>query len=71
MSAMVTEVESRMLALEELTPEQKERLRAAAVRILIDYLLEQAALNRQHETQTEADSELVAEPQTVQSRLEM
>jgi hypothetical protein len=40
----------------------------AAVRILIDYLLEQGALNDHSETQTEADSELVAEPQTVQLR---
>jgi hypothetical protein len=67
---MVTEVESSTVALEDLTPEQRERLRAA-VRILIDYLLETAVLNGQDETQTEAASEPVTEPQTVQSRLEM
>jgi hypothetical protein len=60
----MAEVESGVVALEELTPKDRERLRAA-VRILIDYLLEQAALNDHSETQAEADSELVAEPQTV------
>jgi hypothetical protein len=43
----------------------------AAVWILIDYLLEQAALNAHHKTQPEADSEPAAEPQTVQLHMEM
>ncbi len=38
----------------------------AAVRILIDYLLERASLNRENQTQTEAKNELAAEPQAVQ-----
>jgi hypothetical protein len=66
----MAEVESGIVALEELTPEQKERLRAA-VRILIDYLLERASLNRQNQTQTEAGRELAAEPQAVQLCLEL
>ena len=69
--AVVTEAESGVLALEDLTPEQRERLRAA-VRILIEYLLETAPLNdeEEDETQAEEDSALAADPQPVQSRLE-
>jgi hypothetical protein len=43
----------------------------AAVRIQIDYLLKQAALSGQNEMQTEADSDLVAEPQAVQLHLQL
>jgi hypothetical protein len=68
--AVVTEGDSGTLALEELTPEQRERLRAA-VRILIDYLLEQASLNSEEdETQAEVDNVIPPEPQPVPSRLE-
>jgi hypothetical protein len=42
-----------------------------AIRILITYLLEQAALDGHIEIQMKADSEHVVEPQTVQLRLEM
>ena len=68
---MVTEVESGVVAFDDLTPEQRERLRAA-VRILIDYLLEQASLNdEEDETQAEkVDSEASAEPQPVQLPME-
>jgi hypothetical protein len=66
----MAQVESSIVALEELTLEQRERLRAA-VRILIDYLLETASLNEQNQTQTEAESELATEPQAVQLCLEL
>ena len=62
---MVTQVESDVVALEDLTPEQRERLRAA-VRILIDYLLDRASLKDENETQTEAKDEPDAEVQAVQ-----
>jgi hypothetical protein len=67
--SVVTQVESGLVALEDLTPEQRERLRAA-VRILIDYLLDRASLKDENETQTEAKDEPDAEPQTVQLPLE-
>ena len=43
----------------------------AALRIQIDYLLQQVARSGQNEMQTEADSEPAAEPQTVQLHIEM
>jgi hypothetical protein len=68
---VVTEVENVTLALEDLTPEQKERLRAA-VRILIDWLLEQASLNNEEdETQAEMDGVPISEPQPVPLRLDL
>ena len=67
---MVTEVESDLVAFEDLTPEQKERLKAA-VRLLVDYLLEQASLNDEEaEIQAEVDREPTREPQPVPLRLE-
>jgi hypothetical protein len=67
--SVVTQVESGVVALEDLTPEQRERLRAA-VRILIDYLLDRASLKDENETQTEAKDGPEAEPQTVQLPLQ-
>jgi hypothetical protein len=67
---VVTEAESGVLALEDLTPEQRERLRAA-VSTLIEYLLERASLNNEEDdTQAEVDTEPPVEPQPVQLRLE-
>jgi len=51
------------------SPQEMERLRAA-VRILIEYLLERAPLNDQDETRTEAEDEPATEPQTVPLRLD-
>ena len=53
---MPIEVKNGVVVLDDATPEEMERLRAA-VRILIDYLLESAALRDQAETQTEAEAE--------------
>jgi hypothetical protein len=67
---VVTEVESGGVALEDLTSEQRERLRAA-VRILLDYVLEQVSLkDEEDETQAEADGVPSPEPQPVPLRLE-
>jgi hypothetical protein len=56
--------------LEDLTPEEIGRLRAA-VRILIEYLLERASLNDdEDDTQAEEDTEPSVEPQPVQLPLE-
>jgi hypothetical protein len=68
---VVTEAESGVVALEDLTPEQRERLRAA-VRILIEYLLERASLNdEEDDTQAEEDNASPAEPQPVQLPVEL
>jgi hypothetical protein len=67
--SVVTQVESGVVALEDLTPEQRERLRAA-VRILIDYLLDRVSLKDKNETQTEAKDEPDAEAPTVQLPLD-
>ncbi len=66
---MPIEVKNGVVVFDDATPVEIEQLRAA-VRILIEYLLERASLNDDNETQTEAEDEPDAEPQTVQLRLE-
>jgi hypothetical protein len=67
---VASEGESGKAALQNLTPEQKERLRVA-VRLMMDFLLDNAALNRQNETRTKAMSVQATEPREVQLRLEL
>ena len=66
---MPVEVKNGVVVLDDATPQEMERLRAA-VRILINYWLETAALRDQAETQTEAENEPATEPQTVPLRLD-
>ena len=66
---MPVEVKNGVVVLDDATPQEMERLRAA-VRILINYWLETAALRDQAETQTEAEDEPATEPQTVPLRLD-
>jgi len=63
------EVKNGVVVLDDATPQEMERLRAA-VRILIEYLLERAPLSDQDETRTEAEDEPATEPQTVPLRLD-
>jgi hypothetical protein len=68
---VVTQVESGVVAIKDLTPEQSERLRAA-VRILIEYLLEKASFNNnEDETQAEANTVPSFEPQLMQLCLDL
>ena len=57
-------------ASQNLTPEERERLRAAC-RLLLDYLVDNAALSCENETSTDAMSVQATEPQAVQMRLEL
>jgi uncharacterized protein Smg (DUF494 family) len=57
-------------ALQNLTPEQRKRLRAAC-RLLIDYLVDNAVLNCKNETSTNTSSVQATEPRVVQMRLEL
>ena len=62
--------ESQAAALQNLTPVQKERLRAA-VRLWIQYLVDNASLNRQNEKQTDEERVVATELPGVQLRLEI
>jgi hypothetical protein len=64
------EDERRSAALQDLTPVQQERLRAA-VRLWIQYLLDNAPLNRENEKQTHQERVKATELQVVQLRLEI
>ena len=67
---VVREDESGSAALQNLTPVQKERLRAA-VRLWIQYLVDNASLNRQNEKQTDEERVVATELPGVQLRLEI
>lgn len=54
---------------EELTPEQLERLRTAT-RLLINYLLDNAPVNRQNEIQKDTERSIATVPRAVQLHLE-
>ena len=64
------EDESGAAALQNLTPVQQERLRAA-VRLWIQYLLDNAPLNRQNEKQTDEECVVATELPGVQLHLEI
>jgi hypothetical protein len=68
--AVPIEVKNGVVVLDDLTPEENVRLKAARS-ILVDWLVEIAALNNEEdETQVEEDSEPTPEPQPVPLRLE-
>ena len=57
-------------ALADLTPEHRERLRAA-VRLMIAYLLDNATLNCNNETEPEVESVSATDGRVVQLHLEL
>jgi hypothetical protein len=64
------EGERETAALQPLTPEQNERLRAV-LGILVDYLLDNTSLSRQNETQTDEERVPATGLRAVQLRLEI
>ena len=66
---MPVEVKNGVVSFDNVTPEEMERLRAA-VRMLIDLLLETAPFRDQKKSQTEAECEPATEPQPAHLSLE-
>ena len=64
------ESENAALLLQNLTPVQKERLRAA-VRLMINFLVDNASPNRHNEKQTKVESQKATEIQAEQLRLKL
>jgi hypothetical protein len=66
----VTEGESDQAALQNLTPEQQERMRTA-VRLMISYLLDRVSLKCQNETKKDVTGVQATEPRAEQLRLDI